>query len=563
MRFSAPKACLALAFIGLVVWIRNVKHKSSRSPRGPRHAPPPVFLDENGDARLQAMSLRLNNSIQLINNAQHMLENIHGHMDPNIEVKSNFPKRNLRVAPVQVQLKAMEFAATSYENNSLSFPIKHTVQLSDEELNMCKRTLWNARDTCVKTLPSDHPEYGHGHTFVITGDIDDMWLRDSAAQVNPYIPMTATDSKMASMIEGLILRQSFYINYDPYANAFRIDQNYKFSAVQNQLGRHGYISTYDYELDSGCYFMRLIYKYWKANREAAENLIVSNPDIKKAVKLMVNVWKAEQHHEEDVTAPGRKLYRRPKVRPEAKKPWTGFKGLDRNGKGSPVKYTGMIWSAFRPSDDEQTYGYLVPSNMFAVVALGYMEEVAKEIWKDETLQAECRDLKLQVDKGIKEYAIYNHPTFGEIYSYEVDGLGNHLLMDDANVPSLLSVPYLGYKFDPKIYTQTRKFVLSENNPSFRKSRNGDIAGVGSPHTAKQIPNGIWHMSLIMQGLTEVELEKKLHLLRILTQTTGGTGLMHEAFNPDSPRKFTRKWFSWANSLFAEFVMSLSSDCGKE
>jgi len=133
-------------------------------------------------------------------------------------------------------------------------------------------------------------------------------------------------------------------------------------------------------------------------------------------------------------------------------------------------------------------------------------------------------------------------------------------MDDANVPSLLSIPYLGYKYDPEVYANTRRFLLSPSNPTYASSRNGAVKGIGSPHTAQNIKNNIWHMSLIMQGLTTEDLTEKLAVLNMITSTTGGTLQMHESFDPDRPAKFTRKWFSWANSLFAEFVTTLTDQC---
>ncbi|EGD80303.1 hypothetical protein PTSG_10558 [Salpingoeca rosetta] len=433
------------------------------------------------------------------------------------------------------------------------------VPVSWQVVQMCRTALWDALRSCTTFLPPSHPEAVHGDAFVITGDIDDLWLRDSAAQVHPYIPMTPHNATLARLVEGLAHRHAFYIDYEPYANAFRLDTNYKFSDTQKALGRHGYISTFDYELDSGCYFLRMLHAYWRANPKRGQALIASS-DVKRAVITLLDVWTAEQRHEEDHTAPDRGLYRRPYVPSEPGKPWTGFKGLPRDGKGTPVAYTGMTWSAFRPSDDEQQYGYLVPSNMFAVVVLGYAKEMALNVWHDDVIASRASTLALDIDSGIRNHAIVHHPQFGNVYAYEVDGLGNHLLTDDANVPSLLSIPYLGYNYDKDAYTNTRRFLLSSSNPTFATSRDGRFRGIGSVHMRGAIKNNIWPMSLIMQGLTSTSVEEKQSVLDMLVKSTGGTQRMHESFDADNPSKFTRKWFSWANALFAEYVRTLTDEC---
>ena len=144
--------------------------------------------------------------------------------------------------------------------------------------------------------------------------------------------------------------------------------------------------------------------------------------------------------------------------------------------------------------------------------------------------------------------------------YQVDGLGNHNLMDDANIPSLMSIPYLGYKADPAIYENTRRFVLSRDNPTYHESGNGAVKGFGSPHTNANIPQNVWPMGQITQGLTSESLDEKLEVLRVLMSTDAGTGLMHESYDVNNPLRYTRKWFAWANSLFAEFVMSMTDTC---
>ena len=219
--------------------------------------------------------------------------------------------------------------------------------------------------------------------------------------------------------------------------------------------------------------------------------------------------------------------------------------------GNPVSYTGMTWSGFRPSDDACTFGYLVPSNMFAVVALGYLIEIFEKFYSDEQFIKDCETLREEIEHGIENYAVYDHSKYGKIYACETDGMGNRKLFDDANVPSLLSIPYIGYADkNDGMYRRTREFILSEDNPYYYKGKYGE--GVGSPHTK---PGFIWHIALSMQGLTSDDPEEIKTLLNMLAATDADTGYMHEGFNSDDPTDFTRKWFAWSNSIFAEFVES--------
>lgn len=222
----------------------------------------------------------------------------------------------------------------------------------------------------------------------------------------------------------------------------------------------------------------------------------------------------------------------------------------RGGKGAEVAYTGMTWSGFRPSDDACAYGYLIPSNMFAVVVLGYLAEICRDVLRDSELEAEAEKLADEIRHGIESYGVVDHPEYGNIYAYETDGKGNHLLMDDANVPSLLSIPYLGYtSADDPIYQNTRRFVLSHANPYYYQGTAS--AGVGSPHTPDRY---IWPIALAIQGLTTTDREEKLRLLRLMAETDAGTGMMHEGFLVDDPTRYTRPWFSWANMMFCELMM---------
>ncbi len=434
----------------------------------------------------------------------------------------------------------------------------------EQALEMCERTLWHTLKTTTVVLPNDE-------TFIFTGDIDDLWLRDSAAQIHPLLvpwasggkALVAQDPALERIVSGLIRRSAFYIRHDPYANAFRIDDTYTFSKRQKQLGRHDFISTWNYELDSACYFLRMLWFFWKA---VPHNPVLKILEVKQAVDIMVDLWIAEQDHEANSYPKGplfdclncNKPYRYPE--------------LTRSGKGPRTARTGMTWSGFRPSDDACVYGYLVPANMFAVVVLKYVAEMAPVLWAEHggsALALKAERLAKEIDEGIKTHAIVEHKEFGRIYAFEVNGMPGvakrELLMDDANVPNLISAPYLGYEVDPQVYANTRRFILSEQNPTYRKGSNddtGEIEGFGSPHMAHNIRDNIWPMAIAVQALTSSDEAEKVLLVQKLMQSTGGTGWMHESFDVHSPKRFTRKWFCWADALFAELVMSLTSACPK-
>lgn len=382
------------------------------------------------------------------------------------------------------------------------------------------------RNCYPNTISSAIRELPDGSLFVLTGDIPAMWLRDSSAQVNHYIPL-ADDPEVASIIRRVIEKQFQYILIDPYANAFNEAENGK-GHVTDRPKILPWVFERKYEIDSLCYPVRLCYRYWKKTGDAS--VLEKLPEVMESI---VKVWRTEQHHFE-------------------KSPYRFFRDttdanetIHNNGMGNPVTYTGMTWSGFRPSDDGCTYGYLVPSNMFAVVVLGYAEEMLG----DSPLTEEIRALKKDIQEGIQKFAIVDHPKWGKVYACEVDGYGNTLLMDDANIPSLMSIPYLGYAEETEpVYAQTRKMLLSSDNPYYYE---GTCAkGIGSPHTP---PRYVWHMALSMQGLTSNDREEMKDILHMLETCDGETGYMHEGFFVDDPKQFTRSWFTWSDSIFCEFV----------
>ncbi|MHA7966112.1 glycoside hydrolase family 125 protein [Paenibacillus sp. CAU 1782] len=399
-------------------------------------------------------------------------------------------------------------------------------------LQLFKNCFPNTLETTTKLMPD-------GTTFVITGDIPAMWLRDSVEQVIHYVPLAAEDEDLGRIIAGLIKRHMEMILIDPYANAFNESANDWHWNTTDETDMSPWVWERKFELDSICFSIRLAYLYWKETGNAD----IFDAGFKQAMLAILDLWRTEQHHFE------KSPYR-----------FTRNNGiptdsLRNNGLGMPVNYTGMIWSGFRSSDDACDFHYNVPANMFAVVSLRQMGEIAEWVFRDMKLVQELAALEADVNHGIELYGMYNHPEFGKIYAYETDGYGNYCLMDDAGTPGLMSISYLGYApADDPIYLNTRRFALSKENPFYYEG--SAASGIGSPHTP---PGYIWHMALSMQGLTATDKEEKLKMINWLESTDADTGFMHEGFHSDDPTQFTRKWFAWSNSLFSQLVYKAMKD----
>ena len=388
----------------------------------------------------------------------------------------------------------------------------------------------NTLDTTVDFEMID----GKPDTYVITGDIDAMWLRDSTAQVWPYIPLCKEDKNLQQLIKGVINRQTKCILLDPYANAFYKDvhkeSEWKSDLTEMKPGIH----ERKWEIDSLCYPVRLAYGYWKQTGDT----IPFDSDWKAAMKLVIKTFKEQQRF----NGKGPYSFQRTTA-------WA-TDGVPLSGYGYPVKPNGLICSIFRPSDDSTLFPYLIPSNFFAVEILGYLQVLCAQTGiADNQLAAEAKALQQKVKTALNQHGIIQHPQFGRIIAFEVNGFGSFHMMDDANVPSLLSLPYLGaVKNNDPLYLKTRSVVLSENNPFFYKGKAG--AGIGGPHTGADT---IWPMSIILRGITSIYDKEIKMCLNTLQKTHAGTGFIHESFHKDDAEKFTRKWFAWANTLFGEFI----------
>lgn len=407
-------------------------------------------------------------------------------------------------------------------------------QITNEKLQkMFHNCFYNTLDTTIEFLDNDE-------VYLVTGDIPAMWLRDSSASVIQYLDFVNIDEDIFKLIKGLIKRQFFYINVDPYTNAFNKEPNGAGHKDDHGL-RTPFTWERKFEIDSLCYPIWLIYSVYNSTKDITllDDLFV------RTCKTIMNVFKKEQNHHE--------LSDYYHYRDGEKE---GF-NIPNHGKGGEIKQTGMIWSGYRPSDDACKYGFFIPGNMFAVVILGYMSELLKEINQNE-LSDEALKLRKEVDDGIKKYSIFNHYKYGNIYAYETDGLGNYLLMDDANVPSLLSIPYFKYAdIEDEIYQNTRRYCLSFDNDYYYEGE--VIKGIGSPHT----PSGyVWHIGVALQALTTNDEQERKELIDMILNSDADTLFTHEGVYKDDDKIFTRSWFAWSNSLFAYLILdSKNIVCG--
>lgn len=418
-----------------------------------------------------------------------------------------------------------------------------TTRLKDKRLAAAFALCFpNTLDTTVEYVGSFD---GGPVAFVITGDINAMWLRDSSAQLWPYVPFAVKDEALRTLLRGVIQQQARFILIDPYANAFMRDitrtTNLGWALDDDTEMKKG-VAERKWEIDSLCWPIRLAHGYWKATGDTTPfDAIVWQP----AMRRVLQTFREQQRKDGD----GPYRFQRKTANP--------VDTLMLNGYGRPTRKVGLIHSGFRPSDDACVFPFLIPSNHFAVVSLRQLADMAETLGMGPDFASDCRALADEVHAALLQWGTLRLPSGEKVWAYEVDGYGNALFMDDANTPSLLSLPYLGAcRPDDPLYQATRRAVLSDKNPYFFKGKAAE--GLGGPHIGRDM---IWPMSLMMRALTSHDGAEMKTCLDTLIDTTAGTGFMHEAFNKDDPARFTRPWFAWANTLFGETVLSVRARRG--
>ena len=455
----------------------------------------------------------------------------------------------IALAPINTFSLNMDFLEKDFISNRppinertfISEEVEKTIKevkalISDKEIAwMFENCYPNTLDTTVDYEIID----GKMDTFIITGDIDAMWLRDSTAQVWPYMPLITKEVKLKNLIHGLINRQVKCILKDPYANSFYKDLTKKSGWESDEPTPIPGVHERKWEIDSLCYAVRLSHEYFQLTGDAS----VFDKDWDKAMRIIVKTFRIEQRKD------GSSPYRFTRVTSRM----TDAPLFE--GTGRPFKPSGLICSMFRPSDDATLFPYLIPSNIFAVLSLKQLSSIYKNILNDSNFADQCESFANEVDQAIKKHGVVEHLEFGNIYAYEVDGFGNKIFMDDANVPSLMSLAYLGvHKYSDPIYQNTRNFLLSDANPYYLKGVAAE--GQSSPHTGKE---KIWPMGIILRALTSIDKEEIKYCLKMLKNTHAGTGFMHEAFHKDDPEDYNRSWFAWANTLFGELIIKIKNE----
>lgn len=454
------------------------------------------------------------------------------------------------LAGAAVSVSPLSFSPMWAKSNFKDFPVVRTpkkdrnftstiVEQTIEEIQKNvknKELAWlfhNCFPNTLDTTVFPYEENGKNYTYVITGDIDAMWLRDSSAQVWPYLPFAKKEKGLRELIQGLIRKQSKCINIDPYANAFYNDPERKGEWANDTTEMRPGVHERKWEIDSLCYPIRLSYHYWKESGD-------TDPFDEEWLEAQRNIYQTfiEQQRKDGL---GPYQFMRATERATDTLPMMGY--------GYPVNPVGLICSSFRPSDDATVFSFLIPSNLFAVVSLRQSAEILQEVKGENELASKFLELADEVEKAVNEHGIVDHPKFGRVYAFEVDGFGSYMMMDDSNVPSLLSLPYLGaVDKEDEIYKRTRNYILSENNPFFFKGTAAE--GIGGPHVGRDY---IWHMAIVMRAMTSTDDQEIKDCIQTLVNTHGNTGFMHEGFHKDDPTKFTREWFAWTNTLFGELI----------
>ncbi|WP_193105965.1 glycoside hydrolase family 125 protein [Brachybacterium sp. FME24] len=405
---------------------------------------------------------------------------------------------------------------------------------------IARRVIAYLRNTAETTVSAEDD----GTTFVITGDIPAMWLRDSAAQLTPLLRLViagvgAEEDRqvLVDLLTGLLRRHWQYIVIDPYANAFNRAPNASHWDSDDTNLDNPWAWERKFELDSLSYGPDLAWRVWKATGDTSW----AGTEFVTAARTILATVRTEQHHEER----SEYYFRRADCPAQDT--------LAREGRGSLTAPNGLVWAGFRPSDDACTLGYNIPGNHFLALALERLGELLEQVAGEADDAEEARRLSAEIREALQQHGLIDGPGGTRIWAYEIDGRGNHVFMDDANVPSLLGLPYLEcVAADDPTYLATRAAVLSRENPYYFAGLY--LEGVGSPHTPT---DHVWPIAKNIEALTCTDDAERLRILEQLIDTDGGTGMMHEGVHVDDPTVFTREWFSWSNSMFCELALDLA------
>ncbi|KAI5923028.1 hypothetical protein F4810DRAFT_711071 [Camillea tinctor] len=428
-------------------------------------------------------------------------------------------------------------------------------QTTDPDLfRLFENTFPNTLDAAIKWRGVAANNSDEELAFIITGDIDAMWIRDSANQIAPYRTiLKSKDDDIASVFRGAINLQARYLIISPYCNAFlpppesgmRPGPNGASYIVTPPYDRN-IVFTCNFELDDFGGFLQLSHDYYTQTGDvdffgkfqwiqAVQSILRASEDLRRATYGPDGEWIRPAYTFQSQTM-------------------TSFGTLGNNGMNSPVNYTGMVRSPFRPSDDAAIYDFQIPANMmlsrYLAATAAIMEQLPNA---PKGLAQQMRDMAAEIRDAVDHWGIVAAPGGQRIYAYEVDGFGGQNLMDDANIPSLLSAPSLGFvSADDPVYKATRAFVLSRQNPWY--CAGPVLNAVGSPHIR---PGAAWPMAAIMRAMTADDDAEITQAVKEVLSSTDRYGLIHESVSSFDAGQWTRSWFGWGNAVFGQMMMELA------
>ncbi|KAJ2893411.1 hypothetical protein MKZ38_008691 [Zalerion maritima] len=389
-------------------------------------------------------------------------------------------------------------------------------------------------------------------SFVITGDIIAEWLRDSTNQLSPYQSLASKDPAIYTLILGAINTQSEYVIESPYCNAFQpppiSDLPLTFNGgddVVHPTYEPDFVFECKYELDSLAHFLALANEF-HANTGSTDFIA---PRWLRAIDTLLVVLEQQS---EPTFDPETDKYRR-NIYTFQRKTDTGTETLNLQGVGNPLnKDTGLVRSAFRPSDDATIFGFFIPANAMMAVELKRTAAALKKAGRD-SRAADLEAWSEKITVGIWEHGVVDHKIYGRVFAYEVDGFGSAVMMDDANYPSLLALPLMGFvEKDDEVYKNTRKMLLSKKgNPYYLDGL--DFHGIGGPHIG--LVNA-WPMSLLNQARTSDDDTEIMECIDLVLSVSR-LGLIHESVNVNFAMSYTRSWFAWANGVFANTILDIA------
>jgi meiotically up-regulated gene 157 (Mug157) protein len=487
---------------------------------------------------------------------------------PAYEHYARFPHHPYSEGPLELPFQRPAKQCRTFESPLVEKVIKDmNEKMLDKDLaRIFENAFPNTLDTTVKWHVDGAEKSSKGHSswlggaeawegaqsFIVTGDISAEWLRDSTNQLAQYQRLAKKDSAIETLLLGAINTQAEYVIASPYCNAFQPPPPSKIKTSDNGQGdsvhpayEPSQVFECKYEIDSLAHFLSLANQF---HNHTGSTAFITKRWLQ-AVNSLVEVIDEQSKSTFDPKTGSFTLqeYR------FQRQTNTGTETLNLAGNGNPLNYgTGLVRSAFRPSDDATILGFFIPGNAMLAVELKRTAEILQKASKA-SLAQELRSRGERIEKGVWEHGVVSHRKFGSVFAFEVDGYGSSILMDDANLPSLLALPLLGFlNSDDRTYQNTRKMILSkEGNPYFITG--SEFEGIGGPHIGFM---NAWPMSLLVQAMTSDDDAEIKGLLTAVKQASP-LGLIHESVNVEEIRDYTRSWFAWANSVYAQTILDVA------